>query len=76
MQLPPVSGDIRLADPGFIAAARRRGLYVDFWTVNDPAEMQMLIDAGASGIITDRPDLLLTVLGRADAGPQRLRRSG
>jgi len=37
---------------------------VDAWTIDDPAEMQMLIGIGVDGIITDRPDLLMEVLGR------------
>jgi glycerophosphoryl diester phosphodiesterase len=32
------------------------------WTVNDPAIMTRLLDAGADGIITDRPDLLRELL--------------
>jgi glycerophosphoryl diester phosphodiesterase len=32
------------------------------WTVNDPETMTELLDAGADGIITDRPDLLREVL--------------
>jgi len=33
------------------------------WTINDTATMQKLIDMGVDGIITDRPDILLS-LGR------------
>jgi glycerophosphoryl diester phosphodiesterase len=64
LQVPPQAGGIDLADAGFLAAARSRGLHVDFWTVNAAADMRALIDRGAAGIITDRPDLLLEVLDR------------
>jgi len=64
LQLPQRSGSFDLTDSGFLAAARERGLHVDFWTVNDPHDMRALIERGAAGIITDRPDLLLEVLGR------------
>jgi len=37
---------------------------VGVWTIDDPVEMQMLIDIGVDGIITDRPDLLMELLGR------------
>jgi glycerophosphoryl diester phosphodiesterase len=64
LQLPQRAGNFDLSEPGFLAAVRDRGLHVDFWTVNDPDEMRTLIDRGAAGIITDRPDLLLEVLDR------------
>lgn len=38
------------------------GVRVLVWTVNDPATMSQLLDLGADGIITDRPDLLREVL--------------
>jgi len=41
-----------------LAQAHRFGLTVVPWTVNDPATMLRLIDAGVDGLITDRPDLL------------------
>jgi glycerophosphoryl diester phosphodiesterase len=34
------------------------------WTINEPDEMRRLIAMGVHGINTDRPDLLLEVLGR------------
>jgi len=44
------------ATPDNVAYARERGLEVGAWTVNDPADMQRLMDLDA--ICTDRPDLL------------------
>ena len=49
---------------GMFQRHMRRGLWVDAWTIDDPAEMQILIGIGVDGIITDRPDLLMDVLGR------------
>jgi glycerophosphoryl diester phosphodiesterase len=34
------------------------------WTVDEPAQMDRLVEWGVSGIITDRPDLLCARLGR------------
>ncbi len=45
-----------------LAEARRLGLRVIVWTVNEPGEMAALIDRGVDGIITDRPDLLRALL--------------
>lgn len=55
--------------PELVQAAHARGQQVFTWTVNDPEDMQLMIDAGVDGIITDRPDILAQVLeaGRADA---------
>jgi glycerophosphoryl diester phosphodiesterase len=55
-----------VVDRQLIAAARRCGLEVQVWTVNDEAEMERLIDLGVDGIITDRPGLLKAVLRRRD----------
>ena len=45
-----------------IAESHALGLKVLPWTVNDPAEMARLIDAGVDGIITDYPDRLRRVM--------------
>jgi len=45
-------------DATFVATAHRHGLWVHPWTVNDPAEMERLIELGVDGIFTDRADLL------------------
>ena len=47
-----------------VAEAHGLGLGVVVWTVNDPADMRRLIDMGVDGITTNRPDILLKVLGR------------
>ena len=41
-----------------ITSAHRIGVRVNVWTVNETAMMNRLLDLGADGIITDRPDLL------------------
>jgi glycerophosphoryl diester phosphodiesterase len=47
--------------PELVDDARRRGLDVNVWTVNEAAEMRRLVDAGVDAIITDVPDLALAV---------------
>jgi glycerophosphoryl diester phosphodiesterase len=44
--------------------ARHRNVEVHVWTINEPEEMRRLIDMGVDGIMTDRTDLLLEILGR------------
>jgi glycerophosphoryl diester phosphodiesterase len=41
-----------------VTHARKLGLQVGAWTVNEPGEMKKLIALGLDAICTDRPDLL------------------
>ena len=52
-----VRGD--LVTPALIANARKKDLQVVCWTVNQPAHMRMLIEAGVDGIMSDYPDRLI-----------------
>jgi len=63
-QVPTRSSGITIMTPHFVRAAHERNLRVDVWTIDDPEEMDRLIDMGVDGIITDRPDLLMELLGR------------
>ena len=45
-----------------VAWARGHGCQVNTWTVDETGEMRRLIDLGVDGIITDRPDVLGTIL--------------
>ena len=45
--------------PSQIQSAHDAGLLVIPWTVNDPSDIQRLIDLGVDGLITDRPDILV-----------------
>ena len=46
-----------------VAQIRAAGLACYVWTVNEPAQMDRLVEWGVSGIITDRPGLLRARLG-------------
>jgi glycerophosphoryl diester phosphodiesterase len=52
-------------DPDFVRLAHESGLPIFVWTINDPDDMRFLIRIGVDGIITDHPDVLLRLLGRA-----------
>jgi len=49
-------------DTELVKRAHERRLDVVPWTVDDPATMEALIDAGVDGLITDYPDALREVL--------------
>ena len=55
-------------EAGHVAAVRAAGLRVLVYTVNGLADAQRLMGWGVSGVFTDRPDLLLGVIHRANAG--------
>jgi glycerophosphoryl diester phosphodiesterase len=52
-----VRGD--LVTPVMLAEARKKDLQVVCWTVNQPAHMRLLIQAGVDGIMSDYPDRLV-----------------
>ncbi|WP_236634708.1 glycerophosphodiester phosphodiesterase [Alteribacter lacisalsi] len=64
VQIPVEESIFNLADHSLIRGAHNRGMEVHYWTINDEETMEKLIELGADGIITDRPDLLLELLGR------------
>ena len=63
LQVPPDYRGTPLVTPRFLEAAHDRGVRVDVWTINDPDEMRRLLDLGADGVMTDRPEELVGVLG-------------
>lgn len=60
--VPTHSHGVNLASKRFIDAARKRGIAVHYWTINDEETMRELIAKGVDGIITDRPSLLRQVI--------------
>jgi glycerophosphoryl diester phosphodiesterase len=63
-QVPPRVGPVVMASRGFIAKCHALGLRVDFWTIDDPAEAERLLDLGADGLMTDDPAAIAPVLAR------------
>lgn len=61
-QVPVRQGRLTIVDKRLITAARRRGIEVHVWTIDEPAQMHELIDLGVDGIMTDRPGVLRDVL--------------
>ena len=60
----PVLGQVDVLSPRFMRAAHGHNIQVHAWTIDDPEVMSRLIEMGIDGIITDRPDLMLELLGR------------
>lgn len=52
----------RALNPDDVPILKRRGIDVNVWTINAPAEMQRWIAAGVNGLITDFPQVLVELL--------------
>ena len=61
-QIPVHQHGIRLIDRSLVDRAHELGLQVHVWTIDDPAEMNRLIDVGVDGLMTDQPAVLKAVL--------------
>jgi glycerophosphoryl diester phosphodiesterase len=61
-QVPPRQGRIALVTKRFVDTAHRFGISVHVWTIDDPVEIERLLDLGVDGIMTDRPAVLREVL--------------
>lgn len=64
VQLPLEQAGLNLAKGHVIESAHRHNMAVHYWTINDPEIMEELIDLGADGLITDRPDLMNDLLSK------------
>ena len=63
LQIPPTFSRRSSCDPRSAGSAKKKGIVIHVWTVNDRDEMKQLIDYGVDGIITDFPDRLVEEAG-------------
>ena len=70
-QIPVRHGRITVLTPRFVAYLHRLGLAVHVWTIDDPAEMERLLDMGVDGIMTDRIEVLRDVYAARGHWPAR-----
>jgi len=64
LQVPESRDGIPVVTRLFLWFARNRNVEVHIWTINEPEDMQRFIDMRLDGIMTDRTDILLEILGR------------
>lgn len=60
-QVPEHAGSLRIVSPRFIRHAHRAGLDVQLWTIDEASDMQRLLEWGVDALISNRPDLAVTV---------------
>lgn len=63
-QVPVRQGRLTVTDQRFVERAHALGIHVHVWTIDEPDEMERLLDLGVDGIMTDRPAVLREVLER------------
>lgn len=68
VQVPERWGRLRVVTEGRVAALAEVGVETHVWTVDDPADMRRLLAIGVAGLVTDRADLALDVVGPPPAG--------
>jgi glycerophosphoryl diester phosphodiesterase len=68
-QVPVNQGRLRVVDQRLITAAHQRGMEVHVWTIDDPGQMNQLLDLGVDGLVTDQPGVLRDVLRARGAWP-------
>jgi glycerophosphoryl diester phosphodiesterase len=66
LHVPPAQGIVDIITPERVARAHRLGLRIHAWTINDPEEMEALIELGVDGIMTDDPATLGEIIASMD----------
>ena len=62
LQIPPKQSGLDLTLNTYISRAHKRNIAVQYWTINDEAEMRKLISKKVDAIMSDNPKLLKKVL--------------
>ena len=63
-QVPPRHRGLKVVDRALVNAAHDRNLPVHVWTINDPDEMDRLLELGVDGIVSDEAALALAACAR------------
>lgn len=69
LQVPARIRGLEVVTERFVRYAHRRGVHVHVWTIDDPVEMERLLDLGVDGIMTDEPAVLREVFAARGLWP-------
>lgn len=64
LQIPPEYNGIPLVTAQTVGAAHTLGCEVHVWTINEPQEMERLLDLGVDGIMSDFSERMLAIAQR------------
>jgi glycerophosphoryl diester phosphodiesterase len=62
LQVPHRRAHVTITTEALVRRAHRAGKQVHVWTIDEPGEMRVLLDRGVDGLMTDRTDILKSVL--------------
>lgn len=71
VQVPVRHGRVRVVTADFVRRCRAAHLPVHVWVIDEPEEIDRLLDLGVDGVMTDRADVLAEVFDRRGLWPQR-----
>jgi glycerophosphoryl diester phosphodiesterase len=69
LQIPADFGGRPLVTPALVRHAHAHDVQVHVWTINEPAEMEALLDLGVDGIVTDYPERMAEIARRRARRP-------
>ncbi len=61
-QVPELAGSTRVVSPRFVRYAHEANCPVKVWTVDEESDMRRLLSFGVDAIISDRPDIAVSVV--------------
>ncbi len=64
LQVPPRTEAGPLVDAAFVEHAHAFGLFVHVWTINDPLEIEALLELGVDGLVSDFPERVVSAIAR------------
>lgn len=68
LQVPPRFGGVEVVTAESVAVVHRLGVEMHVWTIDEPEEMERLLDLGVDGIMSDHPARLAAVATRRARG--------
>jgi glycerophosphoryl diester phosphodiesterase len=68
LQIPESFGGRPLVTRELVDHAHAYGIHVHVWTINEPDEMNRLLDLGVDGLVTDFPGRMVEVVSARNAG--------
>jgi glycerophosphoryl diester phosphodiesterase len=68
LQIPTHFGDRPLVTPELVAFAHAHDVQVHVWTINEPAEIERLLDLGVDAVMSDFPIRVVEAIRRRQDG--------